>query len=240
MKDKPTKGLHSVAFGNGRVEFLLRRSQRKTLAITVRPDKRVVVTAPRAADVDAIRMKVRKRAPWILQQVRYFERFQPTLPPRRYVSGETHRYLGRQYRLKVKLGHPPGVKLIAPYLHVATGAKTKDAVRHLLEKWFREKARESFIKRLKKWSEWCIRRKLPEPKLHLRTMPKRWGSSHPDGRIYLNPELIHAPAICVDYVIAHEVCHLKHPNHDRAFFRLLDSVFPQRERVKQQLEESKL
>jgi predicted metal-dependent hydrolase len=123
---------------------------------------------------------------------------------------------------------------------VVTETKTKEAVRHLLESWFRVKARENFIMRLKKWGEWCIRRKLPEPTLHLRTMPKRWGSSHSDGRIYLNPELIHAPSICVDYVIAHEVCHLKHPNHDRAFFRLLDSVFPQRERVKQQLEESKL
>jgi predicted metal-dependent hydrolase len=69
-------------------------------------------------------------------------------------------------------------------------------------------------------------------------MPKRWGSSHRDGRIYLNPELVKAPAICVDYVIAHEICHLKHPQHDRAFFRLLGEVFPNWQAVKARLERS--
>lgn len=67
-------------------------------------------------------------------------------------------------------------------------------------------------------------------------MPKRWGSSHRDGRILLNPELVKAPAICVDYVIAHEICHLKHPHHGRAFFRLLSEMFPGWQQVKARLE----
>ena len=62
------------------------------------------------------------------------------------------------------------------------------------------------------------------PKLHLLHMPKRWGSSHRDGRIYLNPDLVRAPSICIDYVIAHEICHLQHPRHDKGFFRLLDQT----------------
>ena len=68
-------------------------------------------------------------------------------------------------------------------------------------------------------------------------MPKRWGSSHRDGRIYLNPELVNAPAICIDYVIAHEICHLKHPQHDRAFFKLLDQIVPNWQPIKARLEQ---
>jgi predicted metal-dependent hydrolase len=67
-------------------------------------------------------------------------------------------------------------------------------------------------------------------------MPKRWGSAHPDGRVYLNPDLVKAPPLCIDYVIAHEVCHLKHPQHDRAFFHLLDQVCPDWRRIKTRLE----
>ena len=104
-------GLHEVAFGRGRIEFRLKRTGRRTLAITVRPDTSVVVTAPKGAAVEAVMARVRKRAVWIRRQQAYFSRFLPKLPPRRYVSGETHRYLGRQYRLKVVEGPGEGVKL---------------------------------------------------------------------------------------------------------------------------------
>jgi len=67
-------------------------------------------------------------------------------------------------------------------------------------------------------------------------MPKRWGSALKDGTVCLNPELIKAPSVCVDYVIAHEVCHLRHPNHSSAFWRLLDQMCPQWRRLKARLE----
>src|SRR5450759_2016170 len=96
---KADNALHEVEFGSERIEFRLRKSKRKTLAITVRPDASVLVTAPHGADLEAVKVKVRKRAVWIRRQRRFFERFLPPMPPRRYVGGETHRYLGRQYRL---------------------------------------------------------------------------------------------------------------------------------------------
>src|SRR5882724_783093 len=112
--------LHAVAFGNEKIEFCLRRANRKTLGITVEPDMSVSVTAPRGADVEKIKAKVRKRAVWIRRQRRFFELFQPKMPPRRYVSGETHRYLGRQYRLKLEDGVDETVKLKGCFLWVVT------------------------------------------------------------------------------------------------------------------------
>jgi hypothetical protein len=67
-------------------------------------------------------------------------------------------------------------------------------------------------------------------------MPKRWGSAHRDGTIALNPRLVRAPSACVDYVIAHEICHLKHPGHGREFQALLRLLMPDAAERKRRLE----
>lgn len=95
-----------------------------------------------------------------------------------------------------------------------------------------------FSRRLQQWERWCERQKLPAPRLQLLSMSKRWGSAHPGGRISLNPDLVRTPSICIDYVIAHEVCHLKEPKHDTAFFKLLGQVFPGWREVKLRLEQA--
>lgn len=231
-------GLHSIAFGGSRLEFRIQYSKRRTLAITVRPDGNVVATAPRTVDIAFVIPKIRKRGRWIQKQQHYFERFLPPTPPRRYVSGETHRYLGRQYRLKVSSQRPYGAKRTGRYLFVNAPTKAEKHVRPIVQKWFRARAREQFTKRLKIWDEWCATRGIKLPKLQLRRMTKRWGSSKPIGRVCLNPELIGAPSICIDYVIAHEICHLKFPKHDKKFYRLLTQVCPSWRDIKQRLEES--
>jgi predicted metal-dependent hydrolase len=85
---------------------------------------------------------------------------------------------------------------------------------------------------------WCAMHRIPEPILILRSMQKRWGSAQKDSRIALNPELVRAPSTCIDYVIAHEICHLKQPNHGPEFFRLLDGAFPNWRKAKHRLEHS--
>src|SRR5687768_12497831 len=92
---------YSVDYGRETIHFTLKFSRRKTLAIDVNPDLSVLVTAPKAKDLDLIKSKVHKRASWILKQQDYFRAFLPPMPPRQYISGETHYYLGRQYRLKI-------------------------------------------------------------------------------------------------------------------------------------------
>ena len=130
-----------------------------------------------------------------------------------------------------------GVKLVGGYFQVATKTGSSAEAETLLNLWFREKAVEPFSTRVAKWQKWCRDRKLPPPRMRLLRLPKRWGSSHRDGRIYLNPELVKAPSICIDYVITHEVCHLKHPQHDRAFFNLLDQICPDWPSIKARLEQ---
>jgi hypothetical protein len=214
----------------------LRRTERTTLAISVLPDGVLDLVAPNDARESDIVAKIGKRLRWIVRQRTAFSDMNRGREPLRYESGATHRYLGRQYRLKVQCGKPSSVRLIGGYFHVTTPTGQSPQVKTALNAWLRAKAAEQFTNRLAKWEPWCAARKLPMPQVRPLRMPKRWGSAHRDGRIYLNPELVKAPSICVDYVIAHEVCHLKHPHHDRSFFRLLDQLCPNWRAIKSHLE----
>ena len=111
---------YHVQYGDTTIEYILAYAPRKTLAISVAPDLSVSVTAPAETELEAIEAKVRQRAPWILRQQRELEQYLPATPPRQYVSGETHRYLGRQYRLKIIQNQPDFVKLARGWLYVDT------------------------------------------------------------------------------------------------------------------------
>ena len=226
--------------GAGVGPYRLKRSRRRTLAISVLPDGNVEVVSPMSASVEQIEARLRRRAGWIARQRRAFASLRVQRPERRYCTGATHRYLGRQYRLKVSRAAVPSVKLSGGRILVCAPDPGPAAVAALLRKWLRVRAVLQFERRLAGWRDWCRRRNLPEPKLVLRSMPKRWGSAGIDGRIILNPELIHAPSACIDYVIAHEVCHLKQRAHDGRFYRLLASVCPAWRNLKRRLESSSL
>jgi len=218
----------------------LRRTNRKTLGISVLPNGSIELAAPNRARIEDVLAKVAKRAPWIGRQRRAFADMNAGRVPRRYVSGATHRFLGRQYRLRVKRGKAAGAKLSGAFFHIVTRDGTEAEIEEALTAWMRERARHHFSRRVEAWSEWCRRHRLEIPRIYLRAMSKRWGSATRDGRIWLNPELIRAPSICIDYVVAHEVCHLKYPAHSPEFYRQLGQMFPNWREVKKRLERSEL
>jgi len=216
----------------------LRRSDRQTLAISVCPDGSVELVAPLDACNEDIVKKVQRRRRWILRQQRQFRELNKHRVPLRYCAGATHRYLGKQYRIKVHLADTTQVKLKGPWFHVHVNSTDEDAIRDAMEAWLRERALLRFKALFESWEPWCKRRGLPTPKVSLRKMPKRWGSAGKSGRILMNPDLIRMPSACIDYVVAHEMCHLKHPHHGREFYKLLGQVFPQWRTVKERLEQA--
>jgi len=225
-----------VQWGRTEIVYEIRYSSRKTLAIEVHPDLRVRVTAPLGADLNHIREKVRKRAPWIQRQWREFELYLPKQPPRRYVNGETHRYLGRQYRLRAEQSQEDSVKCLRGYFHVMTREEpTPASVQRRLETWYRDRAEVVFRDRLDVCHARAEREGILQPVLKIKRMQKRWGSCTPDGIITLNLELIKAPKECIDYVIMHELCHLKEAHHGPRFWALLGRVMPDYDERKKQL-----
>lgn len=231
-------GSYALCYGGERIPFRIEHRKRKKLAITVHPDLRLEVVAPEGSTEEQVLQRIEKRAGWIFRQWRYFEQFQPTLPDRRYVSGETHLYLGRQYRLKVHQGSPEAVKLVGKFLHVwARNRDDNERIRALVDRWYREHAERLLARRVQVCLEQCPALKLPrEPTVAIRTMTRRWGSCSRAGRILLNTSLVKVPVHCIDYVIAHELCHLHVHNHSPAFYRLLSRCMPDWERRKDRLE----
>ena len=165
-----------------------------------------------------------------------FEQFRPLTPARQYISGETHRYLGRQYRLKLSQGERR-VRLVAGFIEVTEPNPDHAAVESALAGWYRQRANIYFKRMLAESLAHFESYELPMPQLKLRQMPTRWGSCTPSGVIHLNPDLIKAPGSCVEYVIIHEICHLINRNHDKTFYELLERVLPDWQRRKQTLEQ---
>lgn len=227
----------SVSFGSATIHFTVEFRRRKHIGITVRPDRSVHVAAPGGLELPEIRVRVRKRAPWILKQQAHFERYRPAPPPRQYLSGETHRYLGRQYRLRIVVADTAAVRLAGRYLTVDVPelADTR-VVRNLVDEWYSQHARATFQRRLKVCLEALPELSKAAPPITVRRMQRRWGSCTKSGRILLNIELVQAPVECVDYVIVHELCHLKVPDHSPRFFRLLAKHMPDWQRRKARLE----
>jgi predicted metal-dependent hydrolase len=227
-----------LLFGDHVIDFVLERRDRKTLSISVNPNLGVEVAAPVDAPLDRILEQVRKRAPWIRRQLQFFAQFQPRTPERRYLAGETHLYLGRQYKLKVALHVQQDVKLHRGCILVQSH-RPKDVARtrELLEDWYRERATIKFRERLL-----LCQQRFPRPEEHeptglvVRQLAQRWGSMTPSGKLILNRSLIRSSVDTVDYVITHELCHMTHHHHGPEFHKLLDWVMPDWEKRKTKLE----
>ncbi len=224
----------SIQFGSRTIDFHLEYSDRKSLGITVTPEMEVLVKAPKNTPLEKVKEKIRKKAPWIIKQQSFFLSFQPKTPQRKYVSGETHLYLGRQNRLQVIIAVEESVKLMGKFIEVKTEDKSR--TKNLIDNWYLEKARTKFdeiatplIERFKKY-------KVEPSSIVLRNMPTRWGSCTPKGKIILNPELIKAPKGCIEYVIIHELCHLVHHNHTQKFIELQTKEMKDWEKWKMKLE----
>ncbi len=216
--------------GESRIEYQLSFAKRKTLKISVHPDLHVSVVAPLETEIATVEAKVRKRASWVLRQQRELALFLPRVPPRQYVSGETHLYLGRRYRLKVieAGGHEAEqVKLTRGSLLVTTVDKTdRRRVESLLDGWYRQQAARVFGERLEAVLPQFRRFDFSPPELVIKRLKARWGSCSPSGVVTLNLKLIQTSKSHIDYVIAHELCHLVEHNHSQRFYRLLDRVMP--------------
>ena len=228
--------IHIVQFGSAVIEYELDFQDRKNLTIKIYPDCTVKIIAPFDSPLEKIEKQIKKKAPWIIKQQREFLSYQPFTPERTYVNGETHLYLGRQYKLRVEKDNKNEVKLYRGRITVL--CKDENKAKEILNKWYREKAFIHFEEVLTKVLPLFKKYEIIKPELHIRSMEKRWGSCTPNGKIILNPELIKAPKGSIEYVIIHELCHLVHHNHTKSFYDLQEFMMPDWKKWKEKLEHS--
>jgi predicted metal-dependent hydrolase len=236
---------HAVAYGKEVIRYrVVERRRRRTLGIEVHPDGTVVVLKPKECSDELVAEKVTKRANWISRKLAYFLQYVNSAPLRQYLSGESHRYLGRQYRLRVLAGtNGTGaqVRLTRSDLVVQGRPRPKaDETRRLVEEWYLQRSRGIFSALLEASFHNFHKRGHELPRLTVRSMRTRWGSLSERGQMTLNPRLVQAPKACIEYVIVHELCHLVHKDHSPDFWRLLSRMMPDWENRKHRLEQALL
>ena len=226
-------------YGDEVIEFerVAKQGNSGKVLIKVHPDCRVVVSAPIEATDREVMTATQKRSRWIAQQLRAFREQTADITPRQYISGESHYYLGKQYQLKVieDDSRPQSVKLLRGQIEVNVRNKSAQKVQQLLNKWYRQRAKVVFAKRLDivlAQTLWVGQR----PDFRVLSMQTQWGSCSPNGILTLNPYLVKAPTECIDYVIIHELCHITEHNHSERFYQLLGQVMPHWETVKTKLD----
>ncbi len=238
MNTLPEKKL-SIAYGDEVIDFEVLESPSRTqkIVIKVYADCRVVVSTPLNTDDKTIIEAVKQRSRWIYKQLREFREQSRFITPRQYKSGESHFYLGKQYQLKVIHDDtkPQGVKLLRGKLEVNALDANLESIQSHLKQWYRSRAKVIFEVRLQRILEQALWVG-DKPEIRLVTMRTQWGNCSPSGVLTLNPHLVKAPTICIDYVILHELCHLAEHNHSDRFYQLLTQVMPDWETIKERLD----
>jgi len=190
------------------------------------PEGRVRVAVPLAVNNDAVRLAVIGKLSWIKRQRAKFEA-QPRQSQREMVSGESHYYLGRRYRLRVVESSVASSVIIrnssSLELHIRPGA-TREQREGLLQNWYREQLKKKIPSILEKWQPLLG---VQVPAWGVKKMKTKWGSCNVKaGRIWLNLELAKKPMKCLEYIAVHEMAHLLVRHHDDRFTALMDKFMP--------------
>ncbi|WP_273432684.1 M48 family metallopeptidase [Chitinibacter tainanensis] len=185
------------------------------------PNGRVRVAAPLAVSDEAIRLAVIGKLGWVKRQRLKFQN-QPRQSARQMVSGETHFFLGKAYRLKVEIAQRGQISLrgsrhLVLNCHADKSIAQKERILH---QWYRKQLRAIVDELLQKW----------QPALNvtpsfcgIRKMKTRWGSCNTQtGRIWLNLELAKKSPQCIEYIVVHELIHLLERHHNERFMALMD------------------
>ncbi len=223
-------------FGSYIYNYELIKQTRRTMSLTVTPDLRIVLKCPENTTKEKIDHFLQKKWFWLEKQLSFFKKYQRKTYKREYISGEGFLYLGKQYKITVQKNTKDSISLSKTQLYIRTRKSVTNSLHNkkLLDLWIASKTetvfQDRYIEMLKKFDYKNI------PRLEIRNMKKRWGSFLNKDKIFLNPKLIHVSKDCIDYVIIHELCHIKYKNHDKKFFNLLKDKYPKWKRVKDKLE----
>jgi predicted metal-dependent hydrolase len=147
-----------------------------------------------------------------------------------------HPYLGRGLRLEVKVGRRDGARLEGDVLHLTSAQDpAPERVKKLLDEWYRAEALRYLPGRVAACWTAFARRGETMPDVRVRIMRSRWGSLTAGGKMSLSAYLMRAPAECIDYVIFHELCHLRVRNHSAAFYHEVERYVPKWRRLRVRL-----
>lgn len=214
--------------------FILKRSRRKSLAISI-ANAEVVVRAPLSLDLQTIHRFVNKKRHWIANKLRQQQQRLEEVPARQYQQDETWPYLGKMYRLDIHAASRCSIQREVDTLRVATPRCDSEYLSKKIEQWYKQQAQEVFERKVVQLS---AKTGINYHSVKVRKTKSRWGHCTRDGVLQFNWLLLQAPEWVVDYVVVHELCHRVHFNHSAAYWSLVASLYTEVAKAKYWLKEN--
>lgn len=217
---------------------LIRKPKLKNISIRINQQSEIIVTAPKYIEQTYLDEVLNKKAPWILKQLHSIAQRPVPPTPMLFQTGDTINYLGKPCKLVVHFTNPientttrkPIVSLEreGQTFHLTVSGDVPEAIyqesmREVFKHWFIQHGNNLVAERLELY---CPVMAVRPSKVVLKEQKRRWGTCTGKGAIYLNWRLMMAPLSILDYVLVHELAHLKHPNHSKAFWGFVESIVP--------------
>ena len=210
--------------GKGEAYLLVRsRKRRRTISLELKQDGRAVIHAPWRTSRREMEDFFRKRTSWLAQRRSEMEQRRRESPPRAFVAGESFLFLGAPCRLTIA-DETNGVSPLtfsAGCFFLNRAAVSRAPV--LFIAWYRARTEEYFARQVERFNGLLS---LPVRGMRVSDARCRWGSCSHTNRLSFSWRLIMAPPSVIDYVVVHELAHIRHKNHGKLFYALIESVLP--------------
>lgn len=196
------------------------QSKRRTIALIVERDGSLTVRAPKHTTIPEVESFIQQKAAWI---IRTRERLKSIteIPKKQFSDGEKYLFLGNEYELKLVKPQRPALKFNHGFYLGRTSQKRGKGV---FERWYKEQALSILSERVKSHAE---QHGFSPKRVRITSAKTRWGSCSPDGTLNFTWRLVMAPLEVIDYVVLHELVHLRAKNHSRKFWKAVEAVCPQ-------------
>jgi predicted metal-dependent hydrolase len=229
LKDQSSHNLQDI-------EFKVIYSKRRTLGISVLPDSSVIIRVPYLTSFKTINRIVQEKSDWIIKHRDSYKGKDKSKLNGLYVTGETHLFRGNKSILKIEKSGKAYIRFYDGIIELGL-ENTEDAkaIKRMLYRGYKNEALIVFPDIMNKVLNKYDAQMFKPEGLIIRSMKRRWGSCSNKGIITLSTELIKLPDLYIEYVITHELCHLKHHNHGAGYYNLLSGLFPEWRSVRKEL-----
>ncbi len=196
------------------------RTNRKTFGLEIKPDGQLIVRAPKTASDALIKSMVAKKANWVVNTRARLAVQYPNLEPKTFSPGEDFYYLGEKYPLRLTTRQRPLLDLDGAF-YLFKGAQNR--ARDVFIEWYREETRQITADLIQ---QYALQYRLKVNKVHITSARTRWGSCSGKNNLNFTYRLAMAPFEVIDYVVVHEIAHLKVRNHSKAFWNVVAEINP--------------
>lgn len=201
-----------------------RRAYQRRIVMSVKPDGRVLMTAPKRVSEKWLQQMVDENEAWLQKALLKYQNYREQNPSKKLMNGEKILFFGKTFKLSILKDKRKKVEIFDEVLQIMTPDLGEPMVREILQNFYKKQATLVFKERIDFFSQ---RLQLYPQSISFRAQKTRWGSCSGRGHISLNWKLAIAPLECLDYVVVHELCHLQHKNHSQHFWDLVEKYQPQ-------------